>query len=112
MKPTRILDGDGHVIERDAELFEYLDPPYAKNTTVLGYPFFPTLDGYNRGAIIARLGIYQSYEITPQLWVDTLDRCKIESTVLYPTSGLAFTMIQPPQASLGFMGSGSPRRAS
>lgn len=96
MKPKRILDGDGHVIERDAELFEYLDKPYAGNTTVLGYPFFPTLDGYNRGAILARLGIYESYEITPGLWVDTLDKAGLESTVLYPTAGLSFTMIQDP----------------
>jgi uncharacterized protein len=97
MKLNRILDGDGHVIERDAELFEYLEPPYKGNTTLLGYPFFPALDGYNRGAIMARLGIHQSYEITPQLWVDTLDKAGLESTVLYPTAGLAFTMIQDPE---------------
>ena len=97
MKLDRILDGDGHVIERDAEIFEYLEPPYAGNTTLLGYPFFPTLDGYNRGAVMARLGIHHSYEITPQLWLDTLDRVGLELTVLYPTSGLAFTMIQDPE---------------
>lgn len=97
MKLNRILDGDGHVIERDAELFEYLDPPYRGNTTLLGYPFFPALDGYNRGAIMARLGIHQSYEITPQLWVDSLDKAGLESTVLYPTAGVAFTMIQDPE---------------
>lgn len=94
MKLNRILDGDGHVIERDQEIFEYLEPPYAGNTTVLGYPFFPTLDGYNRGAMMARLGIYQSYDITPQAWIDALDKAGLESTVLYPTAGLAFTMIQ------------------
>ena len=97
MKLNRILDGDGHVIERDRELFDYLEPPYAKNTTLLGYPFFPTLDGYNRGAIMARLGTYQSYEITPQLWLDTLDKVGIESTVLYPTAGLTSGMIQDPE---------------
>jgi len=36
MKPSRILDGDGHVIERDAELFEYLEKPYGGNTVLLG----------------------------------------------------------------------------
>ena len=25
---TKVVDGDGHVIERDAELFEFLEPPY------------------------------------------------------------------------------------
>jgi len=96
MRPARILDGDGHVIERDRELFEYLEAPYAGNTSVLGYPFFPALDGYNRGAVLARLGIYESYEITPQLWLDSLDKAGIESTVLYPTAGLAFALIQDP----------------
>ncbi len=94
MRPKRILDGDGHVIERDAELFEYLEAPYAKNTSLLGYPFFPTLDGYSRGAIIARMGLYAEYDITPQRWIDTIDKMGIESTVLYPTSGLSFTTIQ------------------
>jgi uncharacterized protein len=97
MKLDRILDGDGHVIERDVELFEYLPAPYARNTTLLGYPFFPALDGYNRGAVLARLGIHHSYEITPELWLETLDKVGLESTVLYPTAGLAFSLIQDPE---------------
>ena len=96
LKLKRMLDADGHIIERDSELFEYLEPPYKGNTVLLGYPFFPTLDGYNRGAIMARLGVYESYEITPKVWVDTLDKANIENTVLYPTSGLSFSMIQDP----------------
>ncbi len=96
MKPNRILDADGHIIERDIELFEYLEPPYKGKDTLLGYPFFPTLDGYNRGALLARLGLYQHYEISAKVWLDALDKVGIESTVLYPTAGLAFTMIQDP----------------
>jgi len=96
MKPKRILDGDGHVIERDREIFEYLETPY-RNETVLGFPLFPTLDGFQRGAFLARLGIYQSYDITPQVWLDVLDKTGMESTVLYPTSGLSFMMIQDPE---------------
>jgi hypothetical protein len=96
MKLSTILDGDGHIIERDQELHEYLEPPYAGNETLLGYPFFPTLDGYNRGAIISRLGIHKEYTITAKTWLDFLDAVGIESTVLYPTAGLAFGMIQDP----------------
>lgn len=92
----RVLDADGHVIERDRDLFEYLDPPYAKAPTVLGYPFFPTLDGYNRGAFLARMGLYESYDITAQVWIDALDKAGLESTVLYPTSGLSVASIQDP----------------
>ena len=93
MKPKRIMDGDGHVIERDREIFEYLEAPY-QNDVVLGYPFFPTLDGFQRGAFLARMGIYSNYDITPQTWLDVLDKTGMESTVLYPTSGLSFMMIQ------------------
>lgn len=92
----KILDADGHVIERDADLFEYLEPPYAGNESLLGFPFFPTLDGYQRGAIIGRLGIHKEYTITAKVWIDFLDGVGIESTVLYPTAGLAFGIIQDP----------------
>jgi predicted TIM-barrel fold metal-dependent hydrolase len=93
----KILDADGHVIERDAELFEYLEPPYAGNEAMLGFPFFPTLDGYHRGAIESRLGIHEKeYRITAKTWLHFLDVVGIESTVLYPTAGLAFGVIQDP----------------
>ena len=92
----KILDADGHIIERDSELFEYLEPPYAGNQTLLGFPFFPTLDGYHRGAILSRLGVHKEYTITAKVWLDFLDGVDIESTVLYPTAGLAFGIIQDP----------------
>jgi predicted TIM-barrel fold metal-dependent hydrolase len=93
---SRVVDGDGHLIERDAELFEYLEPPYRGNAALLGYPFFPTLDGWHRGAILARTGIHKEYTIDARTWVDFLDEVGIESTVLYPTAGLAFGCIQDP----------------
>lgn len=94
---TRVVDGDGHLVERDAEIFEYLEPPYRGNAALLGYPFFPTLDGYQRGAILARTGIHKDYTINARTWLDFLDEVGIESTVLYPTAGLAFGCIQDPE---------------
>ena len=91
-----MLDADGHLIERDEELFEYMEAPYKGNNTLLGFPFFPTLDGYHRGAIMARLGIHKGYTINAKTWLEFLDGTGIESTVLYPTAGLAFSMIQDP----------------
>jgi uncharacterized protein len=91
-----MLDADGHLIERDEELLEYMEAPYRGNNTLLGFPFFPTLDGYQRGAILARLGIHKGYTINAKAWIDFLDGTGIESTVLYPTAGLAFGMIQDP----------------
>src|SRR5215212_2950268 len=94
---TKVIDGDGHIIERDAELFEYLRPPYQGNNALLSFPFFPTLDGYQRGAILARTGIFKDHSIDAPAWVDFLDEVGIESTVLYPTAGLAFGCIQDPE---------------
>jgi uncharacterized protein len=91
-----LLDADGHLVENDEELLEYMEAPYKGNESVLGFPFFPTLDGYQRGAIMARLGIHKEYTITAKVWLDFLDGTGIESTVLYPTAGLAFGMIQDP----------------
>ena len=41
-----ILDADGHVIERDAELFEHLEAPYSGHGMMLAFPFFPPIDGF------------------------------------------------------------------
>jgi predicted TIM-barrel fold metal-dependent hydrolase len=92
-----ILDGDGHVIEWDQEIREYLEDPYRSNPGMTAFPFFPTLDGYHRGAIMARLGIHRDYKINAQTWLNFLDEVGIESTVLYPTAGLAFGLIQDPE---------------
>src|SRR5579884_2867218 len=92
----KILDADGHIIEWDRELYEYLEPPYRGNPALLGYSFFPSLDGYQRGAILARTGIHKDYTINAATWLDFLDQVGIASTVLYPTAGLAFGLIQDP----------------
>jgi len=92
----RILDADGHVMETDREVFEYLDEPYKGNPLVTGLPLFPTLDGWQRTAIAARLGIHKTYP-DGKMWVEFLDEVGIEHTVLYPTMGLGFGLIQDPQ---------------
>lgn len=91
-----IIDGDGHVRERDPELVEFLDEPYRSADTILNFPFFPSLDGFQRGAVGARRGVQQG-RITATEWVDFLDQTGIESTVLYPTAGLSCGLIQDPE---------------
>jgi predicted TIM-barrel fold metal-dependent hydrolase len=64
---------------------------------MLRFPFFPTLDGMHRGAIAARLGLRNVDEYRPGAWIDFLDQVGIESTVLYPTAGLSYGLIQDPE---------------
>lgn len=97
MSSFDIIDADGHVYERDSELFDYLEPPYAGKQTLLAFPFWPTIDGFQRGAMQARLNIHKSLETNAQIWLNFLDQAGIAQTVLYPTAGLACGFIKDPE---------------
>jgi predicted TIM-barrel fold metal-dependent hydrolase len=94
MWPVEIIDADGHVYEKQEEIFEHLEGRYAAKRTVLAFPFFPTLDGYHRGAIQARLDLHQTLETSARIWLDFLDGAEIERTVLYPTAALTTGLIR------------------
>ena len=50
MMQRRVIDADGHVVERDDQLFKYLDAPFGGREDLLTVPFFPSLDGWHRAA--------------------------------------------------------------
>ncbi len=89
-----IIDADGHLMENDKEIYDYLEPPYRGMRSTVGYPYFPTLDGFQRGVIMGRLGMYSDLTINADAWRECLDETGIAWTVLYPTAGLAFGLIQ------------------
>src|SRR4051812_49193168 len=43
----RVVDGDGHIVEDQQAIVEFLDPPYTGLDTV--FSLFPSLDGRVRG---------------------------------------------------------------
>lgn len=85
-----ISDSDGHVYESDADLLEFLDPPYRGKEELLRHPLFPTGDGWHRTGVAMTEGSssWVKGKITAKKWIDFLDQVGIESTVLYPTCGL------------------------
>ena len=95
----RAIDGDGHVRERDAEIWRHLDAPYGDSEITLNYPFFPTLDGFQRGATGAKAGAEKRGEgvIDALAWGSLLDEVGLDYAVLYPTAGLGVGMIQDPE---------------
>lgn len=97
MRAQPVIDADGHVVETDSELFEYLPPPYRGEEMLFAYPFFPTLDGWHRSArrVTDRSGIRIEKPTGPQ-WLDYLNEAEIAATVLFPTAGLAFGLISDP----------------
>jgi predicted TIM-barrel fold metal-dependent hydrolase len=85
-----VIDADGHIFERDPEIREFLGPPYRDLYWAQTYPFFPTLDGWCRG--FSSPG--QRDNPDPAAWLQFLDECGIERTILYPTAALASGLIQ------------------
>ncbi len=91
----RVIDADGHVIERDAQIKPYLDEPYRSHPDLLGVPFFPSLDGWNRAARRIADGKGKRMPAPDaQAWLAFLDAAGIEASVLYPTNGLAYGLIK------------------
>lgn len=91
-----VIDADGHVFERDEELFEFVEAPFRGRRTLLGFPFFPSLDGYHRGAIHARMGVHPAHETSAEGWLAFLDAAGIRCTVLYPSLGVSCGLIRDP----------------
>ena len=76
-----IIDADGHVMEKDAELREFLEGRYREGPHFQTYSFFPSLDGWNRG-----FGVPGKIHETPaSKWLEFLDELGVHTTVLYPT---------------------------
>jgi predicted TIM-barrel fold metal-dependent hydrolase len=98
-------DADGHVFERDAEIFEHLEPPFRGRKELLRNSLFPAMDSWNRTALSVAGGYVEGStarrkdgeageEGTAAQWLDVLNEANLEGTVLYPTHGLGFGRVK------------------
>lgn len=94
----RIIDADGHVMELDEQLREYIGPPYDGLEWHRSYGFWPglTMDGYLRS--LRQPGGWAGKGNGPDAedWLRFLDINRIERTILYPTQGLTHGMVRDP----------------
>ena len=92
MRQFRVIDADGHCVEREDQIAEYVSyrghPLRGIESGVGAMPMFPSLDGWYRPAGDALAAG------NPVAWQRFLDDTGIETTVLYPTAGLAYGLIQ------------------
>ncbi len=90
-----VIDADGHIIESEIELFEYLPEPYRGQEGIIAYHMFPSLDGFNRAAarVTDAMGRYIGWPKVKE-WKDFLDGSNVEWSVLYPTAGLGYGLIR------------------
>jgi predicted TIM-barrel fold metal-dependent hydrolase len=94
-KVKGFIDADGHVVESDAEILDFLPPPYKGREDLLSFAFFPTLDGFHRQArrVADGKGRYIA-KGSLQQWQQFLDEDEIVWSVLYPTAGLTFGLVR------------------
>ncbi len=88
-----IIDADGHVLEKDAELHEFFEGRYRNMARFETYSFFPSLDGWNRGFGVPG----KDSQVPASRWLEFLDELGVHTTVLYPTGGLALGLVQNPE---------------
>jgi len=92
MKYPKVIDADGHIYENHEEIEEYFEGIYRSMRRARAYPLFPSLDGWPRG-----LGAGRPDKVTetkPEDVIKFVDNMGLESTVLYPTAGLAIGLVQ------------------
>lgn len=96
MADYRIIDADGHVMEIDSELSEFIGPPYKDLEWHRSYSFWPglTMDGFLRS--LRKPGGWAGGGNGPNArhWLEFLDKNGIDMTVLYPTQGLTHAAIR------------------
>ncbi len=89
------IDADGHVVESDAELLDFLPGPFKGRADLLAFPFFPLSTAFTgkRGGSLDGKGRYIAKGSLKE-WQDFLDEDQIAWSVLYPTTGLTFGLVR------------------
>jgi len=89
MKKFRVIDVDGHCMERDSQILEYAEyRGRALKGVDAPISIWPSLDGWFRVASDALSAG------DPEAWLAFLEDTGMEMTFLYPTNGLAYGLIQ------------------
>ena len=100
MSTMRIIDGDGHIRDDQQGIAKHMPPhyePVGGGGRVGGV--FPPLDHMHLNLGRARPDALQTpgsgfpEGVGPEEWIQFMDQAGIESTILYPTSGLAYGKI-------------------
>ena len=89
------VDADGHVRDLERHYQQYIEEPYNRRPLAVA----GALDTFDR-QIFGTLGGPQ--DLDAKGWLDILDKGGMETTVLYPTSGLAAPFIQEPDFAVAF----------
>jgi len=89
MASTRVLDGDGHILESQQEIAKFLPDPYKDVASVARMPIlFPYLDHLRDGQAPCLIPPGSFRKVDAAGWGEFMDDVHIDAAVVYPTSGL------------------------
>ena len=90
---TRIIDGDGHIMEDNAAIISHMEGAYREIAGRKGI-CFPPLDHLHAGrAVETPPQRDQRPPVGPKGWLEFLDDVGIDWTVMYPTLALSYGKI-------------------
>ena len=90
---TRIIDGDGHIMEDSAAIIAHMASPYREIAQRRGI-VFPPIDHLHTGRAVETPPLREGRPgLGPEGWLAFLNDVGIEWSVLYPTTGLSYGKI-------------------
>jgi predicted TIM-barrel fold metal-dependent hydrolase len=96
------VDADGHIMENERELNEFIEDPFNRRGYVTVHQMLPTLDSFHTlNGLPRKEGTFDP-TIGPERWLEFLDRTGLEYSVLYPTQGLAYGHVTFPHWAVGY----------
>ncbi|MEE8537069.1 MAG: amidohydrolase family protein, partial [Acidobacteriota bacterium] len=83
-----MFDADGHIFEKEGEIFDFLDEPFGSVERLRGSRLFPSGDVWNKTVLDIIDGVQEEKvgNVGPQEWTDFLDQAGLDGTVLYPSA--------------------------
>ena len=95
--PKKYVDSDGHVMENERELNDFIEEPFRNFGYVTSRRMLPSLDRFHTARVEGRKKGTFDPTVGPERWLEFLDKTGIEFTVLYPTEGLAYGQVVFPE---------------
>ena len=94
---TRIIDGDGHIIEDNKGIIAHMESPYREIAGAQGHLSSRRLDHLHSGRAVETPPQRDGRApVGPEGWLDFLDDVGIDWTVLYPTVALVLRQDRQP----------------
>ena len=92
----QIIDADGHVAEDAAAIIARMPQAYRDKASEQPFNPFPPFDHLHAGHLVDMPPGAFNRKVGPKEWLAFLDEVGIETTVLYPTAGVASANIVNP----------------